>query len=120
MNLQENPTHNEPVKQPFHNNLFGGEPKYIQVRLRVDLALRCWTCRAGAAGAGKFLQFFAGTFPAEIAKSDEVRAQTFCLSRAAEKIKTRFPESQIVSIEFNPENAAAPIARLEMEAQWAA
>jgi hypothetical protein len=102
--------------------LSGPAPRFLQIKLKVDPSLRCWTCRAGAAGAGKYLTFFAGTFPPEIARTDEVRAQSYCLAQATRKIKLRYPGAQIVSIDFNPESAGAPLARLAMNGgqAWAA
>lgn len=112
-------THNSFANQQRFNplSLTGEPPKFLQVRIRIDLALRCWTCRAGAAGAAKYLQFFAGTFPVEIARTDEVRAQSYCLTQAARKIKAKYPDAQISTIEFNPENVEAPISRLALGGQ---
>jgi hypothetical protein len=97
------------------------KPKFLQLKITIDLRCRSWQCYAGAAGAGRYLNFYAGRLPDAVARKGEQQANLYALNEATRQVAQRFTGARVMNIEFQAENVGAAIARLELgSVRWAA
>lgn len=99
----------------------GPPPRFLHLKIEIDLRRRAWQCYAGAAGSGRYLKPYAGRLLGSVARRGEQQADLYTLNEVSRQAAQRFIGARLVNVSFQTENASAPIARLELgDVGWAA